>query len=99
MRRGRILLFILACIAALAAICVCFPEDGLKLGKLEFRFPSLREIMVGDAAEEDEGPSPEELLAAQKKAATAAEKAGFEQPRRISVLCSSSTAADSLRPT
>ena len=79
MRRGRILLFILACIAALAAICVCFPEDGLKLGKLEFRFPSLKEIMVGDAAEEDEGPSPEELLAAQKKAATAAEKAGFEQ--------------------
>jgi len=79
MKRGWILVFIFSCIALLAVMCAFFPEDGLKLGKMEFRFPTLSRIMLGEAKEEETGPSPEEILAAQKKAIADAERAEFEQ--------------------
>ena len=60
MKRSRILIFIWAVIAFLAIVCAVFPSDGLELGGLTLRFPSLTEILTGE--EKEEGPSPEELL-------------------------------------
>ena len=41
MKLYKTLLFILALMAILAGIAWIFPEDGLRLGSLELRFPSL----------------------------------------------------------
>lgn len=41
----KIALFIVACIAALAALCYFFPKEGVHVGSLELRFPTLSEVL------------------------------------------------------
>lgn len=60
MEARRILFFILSAIAALAALCCFFPEEGVPLGPVTLRFPSLEDL-IGDG--DDDAESPEELMA------------------------------------
>ena len=60
MKAHRILIFILSAIAALATLCYFFPEEGVPLGPVTLRFPSLTDLLSGG---EDEAESPEELMA------------------------------------
>ncbi len=46
MKPYKIFLFIVFVISALAAVCVFFPRDGVKVGKTELHFPSLDEVMA-----------------------------------------------------
>lgn len=66
MNRGRILIFIWAVIALLALVCAIFPSEGLEVGAVTLRFPSLERIMVGEDGED--GPSPEELMLERERA-------------------------------
>ena len=60
MKARGILLFILSAIAALAVLCMVFPEDGVTVGPVTLRFPALADIL-DDGKEDVE--SPEELMA------------------------------------
>ncbi len=74
MKAHSILLFILSAIAALAVLCHVFPSDGIQLGPVTLRMPSLEEILRG---EEDEGETPEELMARRMAAIREAKKNDF----------------------
>ncbi len=74
MKAHSILLFILSAIAALAVLCQVFPSDGIQLGPVTLRMPSLEEILRG---EEDEGETPEELMARRMAAIREARKNDF----------------------
>lgn len=74
MKAHSILLFILSAIAALAVLCHVFPSDGIQLGTVTLRMPSLEEILRG---EEDEGETPEELMARRMAAIREARKNDF----------------------
>ena len=55
MEARRILFFILSAIAALAALCYFFPEEGVSLGPVTLRFPALAEFL-SDGEEDAESP-------------------------------------------
>ena len=60
MKARGILIFILSVIAALAALCSIFPEDGVRLGPVTLRMPAIEDILSGG---ESEGESPEAIMA------------------------------------
>ena len=60
MKARRILFFILSAIAALAVLCYVFPEEGVSIGPVTLRFPSLADVLNGG---EEETESPEEVMA------------------------------------
>ena len=60
MKARGILIFILSVIAALAALCSIFPEDGVRLGPVTLRLPAIEDILSGG---ESEGESPEAIMA------------------------------------
>ena len=62
MKAYKVVLFIFAVIALLGVLCMVFPQDGLQVGSLDLRFPTLSEVL--SPADEAEMPeeSPEELL-------------------------------------
>ena len=74
MKAHRILLFILAAIAALALLCRFFPEDGIAAGPVTLRFPSLADILNGG---EEDAESPEEIMARRLEAIREARKSDF----------------------
>ena len=74
MKAHGILIFILSVIAALAVLCHVFPSDGIRLGPVTLRMPSLEEILRG---EEDEGETPEKLMARRMAAIREARKNDF----------------------
>ena len=74
MKAHGILIFILSVIAALAVLCHVFPSDGIRLGPVTLRMPSLEEVLRG---EEDEGETPEELMARRMAAIREARKNDF----------------------
>lgn len=67
MKASRILLFIVSVIALLGVLCSFFPRDGVNVGPVGLEFPSVGEMLVG-AAEEEDSESPEELLARRMQA-------------------------------
>lgn len=71
MKAHKILLFILSVIAMLALLCSFFPRDGISIGDVNFRFPSIEDILLD---EEDDGESPEALLLKRQNAIMAARK-------------------------
>lgn len=66
MKISKILLFIVAILAGLAAICVVVPEEGIQVGGVTLEFPSLLQVLNSEEREEDEGVAeklnPEELI-------------------------------------
>ena len=72
MKRYQITLFLFSVIAVLAILCAVFPEDGW----LGLRFPQLSSVL--SAAEQDTGPSPEELLEQRRLAILSAEKDQYQ---------------------
>lgn len=85
MKAHRILLFILSVIALLALMCRFFPEDGLTVGPVTLRFPSLEDILSVD---DDAAESPEELMARRLAAIREARKNDYlkyfaEDPARL----------------
>ena len=76
MNRARILLFIAAVIAALALVCVVFPEDGLALGSVTLRFPSMEKVLTGE--EKSDEPSPEELMQQRAESVARARREALE---------------------
>lgn len=52
MKPYKILIFITLIICTLAAICVFFPKNGVKVGNAEIRFPSLENVLVGEKQKE-----------------------------------------------
>lgn len=75
MRSRGVLVFILSVIAALALLCRFFPEDGLSLGPVSLRFPSLAEVLTGAEAAPEE--TPEQLLERRMAAIREARKSDF----------------------
>ena len=66
MNARKSLLFFCSVLAGLVLLCICFPSEGIPLGR-DFRlyFPNLTEVMTKDSAsiESDEPVlSPEELM-------------------------------------
>ncbi len=59
-----ITLFMFSIIGILAAVCAVYPVDGIEVGDVTLRFPTLGEMLMTDSVE-TEAPliSPEELLA------------------------------------
>lgn len=53
MKTYKILIFILVLFAAFAALAVFFPKDGVKVGEVTFRFPSVEEILAGGSDDND----------------------------------------------
>ena len=64
MKLYKSLLFIFGILALLAALCLTFPKDGIKIGSLNLRFPSIHEVLNlgNDEEEEVVELTPEELL-------------------------------------
>ena len=46
MKSSRTLLFICIVFAIMATLCICFPRDGINIGKMTLRFPSLHKVLV-----------------------------------------------------
>lgn len=60
----QITAFIFVLIGVLASICAVFPEDGIAIGNMKLRFPTLDDMLETGTAESSEPiVSPEELLA------------------------------------
>ena len=68
MKRYQILIFILSAISALGVISHFFPQDGVKVGGLTFKFASLKDVLGTEKEPEIDTPSPEEVLAMYNKA-------------------------------
>lgn len=80
MKISRILLFIFCTLAALAALCILFPRQGMKLGSVNFEFPSLENVLTFDTIAQVESEpelSPEELLEIQMQEVIAAQDSTF----------------------
>lgn len=60
MKEKRIALIIFGVIAALAVVCVVFPENGIHCLGMDLRFPSVTQVLVGDTIS---NINPEEELA------------------------------------
>lgn len=60
-------LFIFIVIGLLAALAAVFPKEGIQIGDITLRFPSLQEFLCVNEKDtvSDDTPSPEELLALQ----------------------------------
>ena len=54
MKPYKIFLFIAIIISALATVCVFFPKDGVKIGKTEFHFPSLDDVLLSQSQSQSE---------------------------------------------
>lgn len=77
----HISLFIFLIIGALAGVAAIFPEDGLTVGDLTLRFPTLHSFLSGEEEQPVSEPalSPEELIALRMQEARKAEETGFLQ--------------------
>ena len=87
MSRSKILVFLLSVYAIIAGICLAVPSDGINVGSLTFIAPSVKELF-SSAEKAPQGPTPEEIIAAQAAAVQQAEKDKFleyfrENPARI----------------
>ncbi len=58
-----ITLFMFALIGILAVVCAMFPAEGLQVGNIMLRFPTLTEMLQTDNTNQTPQLSPEELLA------------------------------------
>lgn len=54
MKPYKIFLFIAIIISVLATVCVFFPKDGVKIGKTEFHFPSLDDVLLSQSQSQSE---------------------------------------------
>ena len=63
MRPFYISLFIFCIIGVLAAIAAVFPEDGIRWGEAQLRYPTLRQMFEQDTTLQSSPLSPEQLLA------------------------------------
>ncbi|MBQ7898968.1 MAG: hypothetical protein IJ307_03860 [Bacteroidales bacterium] len=80
MKRYHILIFILSAISALGVISHFFPQEGVKVGGLTFKFASLKDVLGTEEKEpEINTPSPEELLEMYNKAIADAQRETFER--------------------
>ena len=79
MKRYQILIFILSAISALGVISHFFPQDGVKVGGLTFKFASLKDVLGTEKEPEIDTPSPEEILAMYNKAIADAQRETFEK--------------------
>ena len=70
-------MFIFSTIALLGVLCAVFPEDGLAMGGLSLRFPSITEVLSGRTS--DNAADPEEVIAQREKAVKAAERKEMEE--------------------
>lgn len=52
MKPYKIFIFTVLIITALAVVCLFFPTNGIKVGNAEIRFPSLENVLVGQAQPE-----------------------------------------------
>lgn len=75
MKAYKILIFIFSVIIALGMLCSFFPRGGVRIGPVSLEFPSLEDILIGEA--EDNTESPEELLARRQEAMKEAQKNNF----------------------
>lgn len=75
----HISLFIFLITGALAGIAAIYPEEGITVGDLTLRFPTLRSFLSNEEEQQHEEPalSPEELLALRAQEARKAEETGF----------------------
>ena len=77
----KILLFLLSVYALLAGVCLVFPEDGYDVFGAKLRFPSISDVeesLLPSRETEEQGPSPEELLAQRQAAIRQAEEQRYE---------------------
>ncbi len=58
-----ITLFMFSLIGILALVCALFPADGIRIGDITLRFPTLSEMLQPQEVEEAPSISPEEILA------------------------------------
>lgn len=93
MKLYKTLIFIFVLMAMLGCLAIFFPEDGLHIGPIELRFPSLTEVLSTGNAEEEEAEvelTPEQLLAQRMESLIAAQDSTFtdfctNSPIRISL--------------
>ena len=62
MKPAKVLLFLCAVVACLAALCAAFPPEGLRVGSLTLRLPSLHSVLA-----KERKPSLDELMADEQK--------------------------------
>ena len=62
MSAWKTVLFIFSILLALAIICLAFPENGITVGGIEFRFPSLTEVITpAEQPEDNKQPADKEV--------------------------------------
>ncbi|MCQ2285447.1 MAG: GDSL-type esterase/lipase family protein [Bacteroidales bacterium] len=67
MKSYKTLLFILLVIAALTVIAFVFPKEGIRIGSLTLRFPSVEQILVRENSAENDSLKIAEIAAIQER--------------------------------
>ena len=66
MKARKIVIFIFSVLAALAAVCAVFPEDGIAIGNIRFELPTLHEVFT--VKDNTKAKTTEEILEERAKA-------------------------------